>query len=65
MSGYIKYFDNGYKNMSFVTKDEKFHNKYNQIWEVIRKHLKVKYTSNPIRDGKYIVPKLKLFNKVN
>ena len=51
--------------MSFVTKDEKFHNKYNQIWEVIRKLLKVKYTSNPIRDGKYIVPKLKLFNKVN
>ena len=37
MCGYIKYFDNGDKNMSFVTEDEKVHNKYNEIWEVIRK----------------------------
>ena len=65
MSGYIKYFDNGNKNMSFVTEDEKVHNKYNKIWEVIRKLLKVKYASDPIRDGKYIVTKLKIFDKVN
>ena len=65
MSGYIKYFDNGNKNMSFVTEDEKVHNKYNEIWEVIRKLLKVKYASDPIGDGKYIVTKLKIFNKVN
>ena len=65
MSGYIKYFDNGNKNMSFVTEDEKVHNKYNEIWEVIRKILKVKYASDPIRDGKYIVTKLKIFDKVN
>ena len=65
MSGYIKYFDNGNKNMSFVTEDEKVHNKYKEIWEVIRKLLKVKYASDPIRDGKYIVTKLKIFNKVN
>ena len=64
MSGYIKYFDND-KNMSFVTEDEKVHNKYNKIWKVIRKLLKVKYVSNPIRDGKYIVTKSKIFNKVN
>ena len=37
MSEYIKYFDNGNKSMSFVTEDEKVHNKYNEIWEVIRK----------------------------
>ena len=37
MSGYIKYFDNDNKNMSFVTEDEKVHNKYNEICEVIRK----------------------------
>ena len=65
MNGYIKYFDNGNKNMSFFTEDEKVCNKYNEIWEVIRKLLKVKYSSDPIRDGKYIVTKLKLFNKVN
>ena len=65
MSGYIKYFDNGNKNMSFVTEDEKVHNKYNEIWEVIRKLLKVKYASNPIQGGKYIITKLKIFDKVN
>ena len=35
MNGYIKCFDNGNKNMSFVTEDEKVYNKYNEIWEVI------------------------------
>ena len=65
MSGYIKYFDSDNKNMSFVTEDKKVHNKYNKIWEVIRKLLKVKFASDPIRDGKCIVTKLKIFNKVN
>ena len=65
MSVYIRYFDNGNKNMSFVTKDEKVHNKFNEIWEVIRKLLKVKYAFDPIRDGKYKVTKLKIFDKVN
>ena len=37
MNGYIKYFDNVGKNMSFVTDDEKVYDKYNEIWEVIRK----------------------------
>ena len=65
MNGYIKYFDNGSKNMSFVTDDEKVYDKYNEIWEVIRKLLKVKFTVNPVRDDKYLVAKLKTFNKVN
>ena len=65
MNGYIKYFDNGGKNMSFVTDDEKVYDKYNKIWEVIRKLLKVKFTVNPVRDDRYLVAKLKVFNKVN
>ena len=32
MNGYIKCFDDGGKNMSFVTDDEKVHEKYNEIW---------------------------------
>ena len=36
MDGYIKYFDDGGKNMSFVMDDEKIYEKYNEIWEVIR-----------------------------
>ena len=37
MSGYIKYFDFGGKNMSFVMDDEEVYEKYNEIWEVVRK----------------------------
>ena len=65
MHGYIKYFHNGGKNMSFVTDDEKVYYKCNEIWEVIRKLLKLKFTVNPSRDDRYLVAKLKIFNKVN
>ena len=64
MNGYIKYFDDGEKNMSFVTDDEEIYEKYNEIWEVVRKLLEVNFTVGPVRDDKYIVPKLKIFNKV-
>ena len=65
MNGYIKYFDNGRKNMTFVTDNEKVYDKYNEIWEVIRKPLKVKITVNPVRDDKYLVANLKIFNRIN
>ena len=58
MNGYIKYFDNGGKNMSFVTDDEKVYDNYNEIWEVIRKLLKAKFTFNPVRDDRYLVAKV-------
>ena len=35
MNGYIKYFDDGGKNMSFVTDDKEVYEKYNEIWEVV------------------------------
>ena len=65
MSGYIKYFDDGGKNMSFVTDDKEVYEKYNEIWEVIRKLLKLKFFVDPVRDNKYIIFKLKIFNKIN
>ena len=65
MNGYTKYFDDGGKNMSFVTDDEEIYEKYNEIWKVVRKLLKVKFTVGPVRDDKYIVAKLKIFNKIN
>ena len=65
MNGYIKYFDDGGKNMSFVTDDEEVYEKYNEIWEVVRKHLKVKFTVGPVRDDKYLIAKLKIFNGTN
>ena len=65
MSGYIKYFDDGGKNMLFVTDDKEIYEKYNEIWEVIRKLLKLKFTVSPIRDDKYIIAKLKIFKNLN
>ena len=49
MNGNIKYFDDGGKNMSFVTDDEEIYEKYNEIWEV--------------EDD--IIAKLKIFNGIN
>ena len=65
MNGYIKYFDNDDKNMTFVTDNEKVYDKFNEIWEVIRKLLKVKFAVNPVGDDKYLVAKLKILNKIN
>ena len=65
MDGYIKYFDDGGKNMSFVTDDEKNYEKYHEIWEVIRNLLEINFTVNPIRDYKYLVAKLKIFDRIN
>ena len=65
MHGYIKYFDDDGKNMTFVTDNEKVYDKYNEIWEVIRKLLKVKFAVNPVQDDKFLVAKLKTFNKIN
>ena len=36
MSGYIKYFKNGGKNMSFLIKEDGVWGKYEKIWDVIK-----------------------------
>ena len=65
MNGYIKYFDDGSKNMSFVTDDVEIYEKYNEKWEVVRKLLKVKFTVGSNQDDKYLIAKLKIFNGTN
>ena len=65
MNGYIKYFDDGGKNMSFVTDDEKVYEKYDEIWNAVKGLLKLKFAVSPIRDDKYILAKLKIFKKKN
>ena len=65
MNGYIKYFDDGGKNMSFVTDDEKIYEKYDEIWNVVKGFLKLKFAASPIRNDKYILAKLKIFKKKN
>ena len=65
MSGYIKYFDDGRKNTSFVTDDKEVYEKYNEIWNIVKRLLKLKFTVCPVRDDKYIITKLKIFKNVN
>ena len=36
MNGYIKYFDNCRKNMSFLIKNSEVWEKYEEIWDVIK-----------------------------
>ena len=63
MNGCNKYFEDGGKNMSFVTDDEKVYEKYDEIWNVGKRLLKLKFTVDPIRNDKYISAKLKIFKK--
>ena len=49
MSGYIKYFENSDKNMSFMFKDGDVLDKYNKIWDKIKKKLNIKFHSIPVK----------------
>ena len=64
MTGYIKYFENGGKNMSFVIKDDDVLDKYNEIWDKIKETLSIKFHSMPVYDEKYIKAKVREFNGV-
>ena len=54
ISGYRKYFDNGGKNMSFLTEDEDVYLEYTEIWNKMKKFPSLKLHSQPIYYDKYI-----------
>ena len=64
MSGYIKYFDNGGKNMSFKVEGESVCLKYTEIWSKIKKLLGIRFYSQPIYDDKYIKTKVKALSSM-
>ena len=64
MSGYIKYFENGGKNMSFLIKDDEVWEKYEQIWDVIKNKLNIKFHRKPIYEQKYLKAKVREFDGV-
>ena len=64
MSGYIKYFENGGKNMSFLIKDDEVWDKYDKIWDVIKNKLNIKFHSEPVYEYKYLKAKVREFNGV-
>ena len=64
MNGYIKYFENFSKNMSFFIKDDDVLYKYNKIWDKIKEKLNIKFNNEPIYDKKYIKAKVSGFHGV-
>ena len=64
VSGYIKYFENEDKNMSFLIKDDEVWEKYKQIWDVIKNKLGIKFHSEPVYDKAYIKAKVREFDWV-
>ena len=62
MSGYIKYFENGGKNKSFMIKDDNVLDRYNKIWDKIKKKVNIKFHSMPVYDETYIKAKVREFD---
>ena len=50
MCGYIKYFENGVKNMCFIAKNDNALDKYNEIWDKIKEKLNIKFHSIHVYD---------------
>ena len=65
MSGYIKYFENGSKSMSFMIKNDDVLDKYNETWGKIKKKLNIKLHSMSVYDETYIKTKVREFNGVS
>ena len=65
MNGFIKYFDDGGKNMSFKIEDKNIHSKYSQILNNMKNLLGVEFSDPLIHNEKYIKTKVKIFNGVN
>ena len=62
MDGYIKYFESGGINMSFMIKDDKVWDKYDKIWNVIKDKLGIKFHSEPVYEYKYLRVKVREFD---
>ena len=64
MNGYIKYFECGSLNMSFLIKDDEVGEKYEQIWNVVKNKLKIKFHSEPVYEYKYLKTKVREYDGV-
>ena len=59
MTGYIKYFENGGKSMSFFIKDDEVWEIYDKIWDVTKSILGIKFYSEPVYEYKYLKAKVR------
>ena len=58
MNGYIEYFENGVRNMSFIIKDDNMLDQYNKIWNIIKIKIGIKFYGKPFYDQTYIKAKV-------
>ena len=64
ITGYIKHFENGGKNISFLIKDDDVLDKCNEIWGKIKEIWSIKFHSMPVYNEKYMKAKARGFNGV-
>ena len=61
---YKKYFENENPNKSFLIKDEKMWGKHEQIWDVIKNKIGIKFHSEPVNEYKYLKTKVREYDGV-
>ena len=54
MTGYIKYFEYGCMNMSFLIENDELWEKYKQIWGLIKNKLDIEFHSSLVHEKKYL-----------
>ena len=64
MSGYIRYFESGGRNMSSLIKGDEVWNKYYKIWDVIKNKLGITFHSEPVYEYKYLKANVREFDGV-
>ena len=64
MSGYIKYFENGSKNLSFLIKEDEVLDKFDEIWDAIKNKLDIKFHSEPVYEYRYWKARVREFDGV-
>ena len=62
MNGYKKYFGNGGENMSFLIKKSEVWEKREEIWNVTKNNLNIKFHSQSIYENKYLKAKVREFD---
>ena len=62
MNGNINYFKKGGKNMSSLIKNSEVWEEYEDIWDVIKKKLNIKFHSQPIYENKYLKAQVRELN---
>ena len=64
MNGYIKFFENGGRNMSFLIKNDEVWQKYEDIWNVIKNKPDINFYSQTIYENKCLKAKVREFDVV-